>query len=131
MAELRSLLALKGVMAAFEFRGSGELLDQAVAEGANLDLATLDLIAHMCAANMSMATLQARGWEATTGMQGFYPVREVVLLGFDWSVMVTARSRAANNPGGNAVLPPYVGLILANRDVSYQQALAAFADLAQ
>jgi roadblock/LC7 domain-containing protein len=51
------------------------------------------LLAHMCAANMSIATMQARGWEQVTAMKGFYPIQEFTLVGFDWSVVVSGFRR--------------------------------------
>ncbi len=88
MADLDSLMALDGALAAFRYSQQGELLDSRTREGAGFDERVLDLVAHACVANMAIATLQARGWEAMTGMTGFHPVQQFGLLGLDWTVIV-------------------------------------------
>jgi roadblock/LC7 domain-containing protein len=125
MATLERLMTLPGAMAAFEFRGSGELLDYKITHSDRLDATTLDLLAHMCAANMSIATMQARGWENMTGMKGFYPVREFTLVGFDWSVVVSGLHRESKKTGGNESLPPFMGVVVANDKADYEAAFAA------
>ena len=125
MATLEQLMALPGALAAFEFRGSGELLDHRIAnpDGA-LHKAVLDLLAHMCAANMSIATMQARGWETMTDMKGFYPVRQFAMIGFDWSVIVSGLQREAKKTAGEVVLPPFMGVVVANEIADYEVAFA-------
>lgn len=125
MATLDQLMALPGAMAAFEFRGSGELLDQRIANPDGvLNKTVLDLLAHMCAANMSIATMQARGWETMTDMRGFYPVRQFSLVGFDWSVVVSGSQREAKKIAGDLLLPPFVAVVLANEIADYEAAFA-------
>ncbi|MFQ5643077.1 MAG: DUF2173 family protein [Thiogranum sp.] len=87
MSSLDSLIGLDGASAAFEFSHSGELTDHRVAEGSNLTPETLDLLAHVFVANIAIATMQARGWESTTGQGGFYPVQGFTLVGFEWSAV--------------------------------------------
>lgn len=128
MATLEQLMKLPGAMAAFEFRGSGELLNHNIAYPDRLDVTTLDLLAHMCAANMSIATMQARGWENMTGMKGFYPVREFTLVGFDWSVVVSGLQREGKKAGGHEALPPFMGIVVANDKADYEATFAALED---
>jgi roadblock/LC7 domain-containing protein len=124
MATLDELMRLPGAMAAFEFRGSGELLEQRNAYPERINESTLDLLAHMCAANMSIATMQARGWEKVTHMKGFYPVQEFTLVGFDWSVVVSGLDRERFKDRGKASLPPFLGVVLANEKADYEAAFA-------
>lgn len=88
MADLDKLMSLPGAIAAFEFTDRGELTAHKVAPGASLNDKVLDLLSHVCVANMSIATMQARGWETLTGMKGFYPIDGFTLVGMDWSAVV-------------------------------------------
>jgi len=125
MASLQELMTLPGAMAAFEFRGSGELLDYHILDpDGPLDQSVLDLLAHMCAANMSIATMQARGWETMTDTRGFYPVRQFTLVGFDWSVVVSGLRRETGKQLGAAALPPFLGVVMVNESVDYEAAFA-------
>ena len=125
MATLDDLMRLPGAMAAFEFRGSGELLAHHIAYPDRLSPTTLDLLAHMCAANMSIATMQARGWEQVTATTGFYPVQEFTLIGFDWSVVVSGLNREQHKQAGQSSLPPFLGVVMANESADYEAAFAA------
>ena len=123
MATLEQLLILPGAMAAFEFRGSGELLDYKIVDpDGPLDKSVLDLLAHMCAANTSIATMQARGWETMTDMKGFYPIKQFTLVGFDWSVVVSGLQREAQKNVGATALPPFMGVVMANESADYEAA---------
>jgi roadblock/LC7 domain-containing protein len=124
MTTLDELMKLPGAMAAFEFRGSGELLEQRIAYPDRINESTLDLLAHMCSANMSIATMQARGWEKVTAMKGFYPVQEFTLIGFDWSVVVSGLHREQYKQAGKFNLPPFMGVVLANEKADYEAAFA-------
>ena len=124
MVTLNALMQLPGAMAAFEFRGSGELLEHRIAYPDRLNDSTLDMLAHMCAANMSIATMQARGWEQVTSMKGFYPVQAVTLVGFDWSVVVSGLHREQYKQDGKYSLPPFMGVVLANETANYEAAFA-------
>ena len=125
MATLEKLMALPGAIAAFEFRGSGEVLAQKIKDTEVLSTTTLDLLAHMCAANVSIATMQARGWEGVTGMKGFYPIREFTLIGYEWSVIVSGLQREAPKAEGKDYLPPFLGVVVANDSADYEAAFAA------
>lgn len=106
MNELDDLMGLSGALAAFEFTERGELRAHRIAEGSGLDETTLDLLSHVCVANMAIATMQARGWERLTGMSGFYPIDGFTLVGVDWSAVVD---------GGR-------GVVLENAVADYQAA---------
>ena len=88
MSSLDNLMKLEGASAAFEFSDTGELTDHRVAEGADLTPETLDLLAHVFVANIAIATMQARGWEQMTGMEGFYPINGFTFVGFEWTAVV-------------------------------------------
>lgn len=88
MAELERLLELPGAVAAFEFSDRGELVRHQTRADSKLDRMVLDLLSHVCVANLSIATMQARGWEAMTGMVGFYPIQGFTVVGVDWSTVV-------------------------------------------
>jgi roadblock/LC7 domain-containing protein len=87
MANLDQLMAIDGALAAFEMNARGELQQHRVVEDSAFDERTLDLLGHMCVANMAIATMQARGWEASFGNQGFYPVNGFTLVGLKWSAV--------------------------------------------
>jgi roadblock/LC7 domain-containing protein len=126
MVIFEQLLNLPGAMAAFAFRGSGELLEYKIADlDGPLDSSTLDLLGHMCAANISIATMQARGWETMTDIKGFYPVRQFTLVGFDWSVVVSGLQREGPKNAGADLLPPLVGVVIANESADYEAAFKA------
>ena len=88
MTDLNTLMTLDGALAAFTFTDQGEVQEHQIAEGSNLNATALDLLAHMCVANLSIATMQARGWEQMTGMQGFYPINGFTFVGFEWTAVV-------------------------------------------
>jgi roadblock/LC7 domain-containing protein len=89
MSKLDELMKLDGALAAFEFASGGELTNSLIAEGANIDNDVLDMVCHVCVANGAIATMQARGWEKMTQMEGFYPIQGFSLIGFEWTVIVT------------------------------------------
>lgn len=126
MVNLDQLMALPGALAAFKFRGSGELVEHKLGgEVEELNENVLDLLAHMCAANISIATMQARGWENMTDMKGFYPVREFTLIGLDWSVIVSGLSREASKAEGKELLPPFLGVVVENDAADYEKTFTA------
>ncbi len=106
MADLQKLTELDGFQAAFRMTDRGELIEHHIAEGSHLNETSLDLIAHMCVANVAIATMQARGWEANSSSQGFYPINGFTLVGMEWSAVTN------NN----------LGVILANKNVDYEKA---------
>lgn len=107
--DLAKLMELSGVMAAFTYTDKGDLTNQVIREGNELTPQVLDLLAHTCVANMAVATMQARGWEALTGQKGFEPLQGFSLVGLDWSAVVN----------GNC------GVVVKNRDADYEAAFAA------
>lgn len=108
---LDQLLQVPGALAAFQYSDKGDLQAHRVKEGSELTPQILDLLAHTCVANMAIATMEARGWEALTGQAGFEPVQGFSLVGLDWSAVV----------GRN------LGVVVKNRDVDYEAAFAALA----
>ena len=60
---------------------------------------------------MSIATMQARGWENMTGMKGFYPIKGFTMVGFEWTVIVNEE----------------FGVVVPNSKVDYEAAHAALA----
>ena len=91
MAELSELMQLDGVLAAFEFDDKGELVSSMIADNGKINETVIDLLCHVCVANTAIATMQARGWEKMTGMQGFYPVEGISLIGFEWTAVVNGK----------------------------------------
>jgi roadblock/LC7 domain-containing protein len=89
MSKLDELMKLNGALAAFEFTSGGELTNSIIADGAKLENDVLDMVCHVCVANGAIATMQARGWEKMTQMEGFYPIQGFSLIGFEWTVIVT------------------------------------------
>jgi len=87
MPNLDQLMQLPGALAAFEFSDKGELINSKITEGSSLNETALDLLSHVCVANTSIATMQARGWENMTGDQGFYPVEGFSMIGLDWTTV--------------------------------------------
>ena len=112
MPNMDSLIALDGVEGAFKFSPKGELTEFKVSEGSDLTESVLDLLSHLCVANMSIATMQARGWETMTGMKGFYPINGFTLVGFAWT----------------AVTNDEYGVVMPNGSVDYEAAYAALAN---
>lgn len=111
MADLEKLMALKGAQAAFVMNDRGELQQHKLADGSSLDETALDLLAHMCVANNAIATMQARGWEASSESKGFYPVNGFTMIGMEWSAITD----------GN------LGVVVSNADADYEAAYQALA----
>ena len=111
MASVESLIELDGVDGAFKFSAKGELIDFKVSEDSELTESVLDLLSHLCVANMAIATMQARGWETMTDMKGFYPINGFTLVGFAWT----------------AVTSDEYGVVMPNGNVDYEAAYAALA----
>lgn len=88
MVNLDTLLNLPGAMAAFTFTDRGELGDFKIKGDNGLNEDILDLLSHVCIANLSISTMQARGWEQVTGMKGFYPTEGFTMIGMDWSTVM-------------------------------------------
>jgi roadblock/LC7 domain-containing protein len=110
---LDRLMQVPGAMAAFQYSDKGDLIAHQIREGSELTPQVLDLLAHTCVANLAVATLEARGWEALTGQTGFEPLQGFSLVGLDWSAVVN----------GN------FGVVVRNRDADYEAAFAALGEL--
>jgi len=108
---LDNLMKLDGAEGAFKFNASGEILEHRIAEGSKLNEMVLDLLCHVCVANMAIATMQARGWENMTGMGGFYPIEGFSLIGLEWTAVTNGE----------------YGVILPNDKVNFEQAYASLA----
>jgi roadblock/LC7 domain-containing protein len=109
MSNLEKLMELEGADAAFEFSPSGELIDHRLGATSRLGPESLDLLAHMFVANIAIATMQARGWEHSTGQTGFYPVQGFTLIGLEFSTV-----------GNNRC-----GVVLRNASADFEAAFAA------
>jgi roadblock/LC7 domain-containing protein len=101
---IEQLMGLPGALAAFTYTDKGDLKDHRIREGTEITSQVLDLLAHSCVANMAVATLEARGWEALTGQKGFEPLQGFSMIGLEWSAVVN----------GNC------GVVVKNRDVDYE-----------
>ncbi len=106
MIDLETLMTLDGAIGAFKMTESGELVEHQVSPNSELNETILDLLCHVCVANMAIATMQARGWEKMTGMGGFYPVNGFSLVGFEWTSIVNGE----------------YGVVLANEKVDFEAA---------
>ncbi len=71
MPRLRELMQLPGAIAAGKFDDHGNL----VAYTGDISEQAAEIAALMAAANEAMANMQAKGWTAYTGKDGFYPVQ--------------------------------------------------------
>lgn len=114
MATLDQLMALPGVLAAFEFHGNGKLLAHQSANERLLNTDTMKLLAHMCAANINIATMQARGWDANPETQGFFPVQTFTLIGLEWSVIVSEPAGRTDTDDAADENTPFVAVVLSN-----------------
>lgn len=112
MADLTRLMALKGAQAAFVMNDRGELQQHLLVEDSPLNETALDLLAHMCVANSAIATMQARGWEASSQNKGYYPVNGFTMIGMEWSAITD----------GN------LGVVLDNKDADYEAAYQALGE---
>ena len=106
---LDKMMDLPGALAAFTYSDKGELQSHVLREGTELTPQVLDLLAHSCVANLAIASMEARGWEAVTGQTGFQPLKGFSVVGLEWSVVVN----------GNC------GVVVRNRDVDYEAAFKA------
>jgi roadblock/LC7 domain-containing protein len=107
--DLKKLMDLPGALAAFTYTDKGELQSHMLREGTELNAQVLDLLSRSCVANLAIASLEARGWEAVTGQTGFQPLKGFSVVGLEWSVVVD----------GNC------GVVVKNRDADYEAAFNA------
>ncbi|MDP3421893.1 MAG: DUF2173 family protein [Thiobacillus sp.] len=106
---LEKMMDLPGALAAFTYTDKGELQSHVLREGTELTPQVLDLLAHSCVANLAIAAMEARGWEALTGQSGFQPLKGFSVVGLEWSVIVD----------GNC------GVVVKNRDADYEASFKA------
>lgn len=106
---LEKLMDLPGALAAFTYSDKGDLQSHAIREGTEITPQVLDLLSRSCVANLAIAGMEARGWEALTGQAGFQPLQGFSVVGLEWSVVVN----------GNT------GVIARNRDVDYEATFSA------
>ncbi|MHB1353858.1 MAG: DUF2173 family protein [Thiobacillus sp.] len=107
--DLQKLMDLPGALAAFTYSDRGDLLAHELREGTEITPQMLDLLSRSCVANLAIAGMEARGWEAVTGQRGFQPLKGFSVVGLEWSVVVNGNS----------------GVVIRNRDVDYEAAFAA------
>jgi roadblock/LC7 domain-containing protein len=107
--DLQKLMDLPGALAAFSYTDKGELQSHLLREGTELSEQVLDLLSRSCVANLAIAAMEARGWEALTGQTGFQPLKGFSVVGLEWSVVVD----------GNC------GVVVRNRDADYEAAFNA------
>jgi len=106
---LEKLMDLPGALAAFTYSDKGDLQSHSIREGTEITPQVLDLLSRSCIANLAIAGMEARGWEALTGQAGFQPLQGFSVVGLEWSVVVN----------GNT------GVIARNRDVDYEATFSA------
>jgi roadblock/LC7 domain-containing protein len=107
--DLQKLMELPGALAAFSYTDRGDLQAHLVREGTDITPQMLDLLSRSCVANLAIARMEASGWEALTGQNGFQPLQGFSVVGLEWSVVVN----------GNT------GVVVRNRDVDYEAAFNA------
>lgn len=107
--DLQKLMDLPGALAAFTYSDRGDLQAHLLREGTEITAQMLDLLSRSCVANLAIAGLEARGWEALTGQSGFQPLRGFSVVGLEWSVVVNGNS----------------GVVVRNRDADYEAAFDA------
>jgi roadblock/LC7 domain-containing protein len=106
---LEKMMEVPGALAAFTYSDKGDLQSHMLREGTELTPQVLDLLTHSCVANLAIATMEARGWEAVTGQGGFEPLKGFSVVGLEWSVVVN----------GNC------GIVVRNRDADYEATFKA------
>jgi roadblock/LC7 domain-containing protein len=104
MADLNKLMSIPGAFAAGEFSPTGELINYT----GQISLQAAKMAAQMCAANLLMAKMEAAGWTAYTGKEGFEPA-----LGF-----------AVSGPENSALIVGRVGVFVKNKDADFDKAFA-------
>ncbi|WP_290681298.1 DUF2173 family protein [Halothiobacillus sp. 15-55-196] len=113
MATTNELTQVPGAVAGFTFSPSGQLLDSDIKPGNHeLDESTLEMLAHICVANLAISNMQAAGWEKSSELKGFNPVEGFTFVCLD--VSVVARGNKA--------------IVLINQHADYDKAFEALAD---
>ncbi|MCX7945788.1 MAG: DUF2173 family protein [Hydrogenophilus sp.] len=109
MADLSKAMAIPGAFAAGEFDNQGNLVNYV----GNISLAAARMAAMMCAANKLMAKMEAAGWSAYTGKEGFEPA-----IGF-----------AVSGPEKSALVVGNVGVFVKNSETDFDRAFAVLSSL--
>lgn len=109
MADLSKAMKIPGAFAAGEFGAGGELINYT----GNITLQAAKMAAQMCAANMLMGRMEASGWTAYTGRDGFEPA-----TGF-----------AVSGPENSALIVGNVGVFVRNEDADFDRAFATLSTL--
>jgi roadblock/LC7 domain-containing protein len=109
MADLKKAMSIPGAFAAGEFSPTGELISYV----GSVSLQAAKIAAQMCAANMLMFKMQASGWTAYTGKEGFEP----------------ARGFAVSGPENSALIVGNVGVFVRNKDADFDKAFEVLASL--
>lgn len=109
MANLQKALTIPGAYAAGEFSVTGELINYV----GDISLQAAQIAAKMCAANRMMGNMQAAGWTAYTGKEGFEPV-----AGF-----------AVSGPEKSALVYGNVGVFVKNGETDFDLAMQMLASL--
>jgi len=78
---LEKLMDLPGALAAFTYSDKGDLQSHSIREGTEITPQVLDLLSRSCVANLAIAGMEARGWEALTGQAGFQPLQGFSVVG--------------------------------------------------
>ncbi len=87
MSRVNELVAVQGALAGFRFSPTGSVLESEIKDTERLDADTLDLLGHVCVANIAVANMQARGWEKISEIKGFYPIEGFSFIGLNLSVV--------------------------------------------
>ena len=84
ISKLKELMYIPGAVAAGEFSDDGRL----IAYYGNINEKVAEIAAMMCDANKLMANMQAKGWSAYTGQEGFYPVYGFAVAGGKYAACI-------------------------------------------
>lgn len=102
MADLQKLMTIPGAFAAGEFDDLGNLVNYT----GNISITAAKIAAMMCAANKMMGKMEAAGWTAYTGRDGFEPA-----TGF-----------AVSGPENSALIYGNVGVFVKNGQADFDKA---------
>jgi len=109
MADLHKAMTIPGAFAAGEFDEQGNLKNYV----GNITLQAAKIAALMCAANKATARMQAAGWTAYTGKDGFEPI-----TGF-----------AVSGPENSALIVGNVGVFVHNKHADFDRGFAILSAL--
>jgi len=84
LSKLHELMSLPGAVAAGEFSEDGRLLSYT----GDISEKAAEIAALMAAANRAIGNMQAKGWSAYTGKDGFYPVQGFAVAGGKYAACI-------------------------------------------